>query len=135
MFALCLLEVYRVLKGKQDVEMHNRRIARNTVERAMATVVLSIFWIVFTTLVLLLLEPAVAQQPQGLVKMLFMEVSAYTTTGFELGALPQISDISKLIITLNMLFGRVGMFTFMLIFIRQQEPSPIRLPETRLPLT
>ena len=134
-FALCLLEVYRVLKGKQDVEMHNRRIARNTVERAMATVVLSIFWIVFTTLVLLLLEPAVAQQPQGLVKMLFMEVSAYTTTGFELGALPQISDISKLIITLNMLFGRVGMFTFMLIFIRQQEPSPIRLPETRLPLT
>lgn len=133
-FALCLLEVLRVLRGKQDVEMHNRRIARNTVERAMATVVLSIFWIVFTTLLLLLLEPAVAQQPHGLVKMLFMEVSAYTTTGFELGALPQISDVSKLIITLNMLFGRVGMFTFMLIFIRQQEPSPIRLPETRLPL-
>lgn len=134
-FALSILEVYRVLQGKQDVEIHNRRIARNTVERAMATVVLSIFWIVFTTLILLLLEPAVAQQPQGLVKMLFMEVSAYTTTGFELGALPQVSDISKLILSLNMLFGRVGMFTFMLIFIRQKEPSPIRLPETRLPLT
>jgi Trk-type K+ transport system membrane component len=133
-FALCLLEVYRVLCGKQDVEMHNRRIARNTIERAMATVVLSIIWIVFTTLLLLLLEPAVAQQPQGMVKVLFMEVSAYTTTGFELGALPQISALSKLIISLNMLFGRVGMFTFMLIFIRQREPSPIRLPETRLPL-
>ena len=63
-----------------------------------------------------------------------MEVSAYTTTGYELGALPHISGISKLIISLNMLFGRVGMFTFMLIFIRQQEASPIRLPETRLPL-
>ena len=133
-FALSLLEVYRVLCGKHDVEMHNRRIARNTVERAMATVVLSIFWIVFTTLLLLLLEPEVAQQPQGLVKVLFMEVSAYTTTGFELGALPYISDVSKLIISLNMLFGRVGMFTFMLIFIRQREISPIRLPETRLPL-
>lgn len=134
-FALCLLEVYRVLKGKQDVELHNRRIARNTVERAMATVVLSIFWIVFTTFLLMMLESHVAQQPQGLVKLLFMEVSAYTTTGFELGALPQISSISKLVVTLNMLFGRVGMFTFMLIFIRQQEPSPVRLPETRLPLT
>lgn len=133
-FALCLMEVYRVLQGKQDVEMHNRRIARNTVERAMATVVLSIFWIVFTTLLLLLLEPSVAQQANGVVKLLFMEVSAYTTTGFELGALTQVSDISKLIIALNMLFGRVGMFTFMLIFIRQKEPSPIRLPETRLPL-
>ena len=133
-FALCLLEVYRVLQGKQDLELHNRRIARNTVERAMATVVLSIFWIVFTTLLLLLLEPAVAQQPQGVVKLLFMEVSAYTTTGYDLGALTQISDVSKFIVTLNMLFGRVGMFTFMLIFIRQQEPNPIRLPETRLPL-
>ena len=133
-FALCLLEVYRVLQGKQDLELHNHRIARNTVERAMATVVLSIFWIVFTTLLLLLLEPAVAQQPQGVVKLLFMEVSAYTTTGFDLGALTQISDVSKFIVTLNMLFGRVGMFTFMLIFIRQQEPNPIRLPETRLPL-
>ena len=133
-FALSLLEVYRVLQGKQDLELHNRRIARNTVERAMATVVLSIFWIVFTTLLLMLLEPAVAQQPQGVVRLLFMEVSAYTTTGFDLGALPQISDVSKLLISLNMLFGRVGMFTFMLIFIRQQEPNPIRLPETRLPL-
>ncbi len=134
-FALCLLEVYRVLCGKQDVELHNRRIARNTVERAMATVVLSIFWIVFTTLLLMLLEPAIAQQPHGVVRLLFMEVSAYTTTGFELGALPQVSDFSKLLISLNMLFGRVGMFTFMLIFIRQRDPSPIRLPETRLPLT
>ena len=101
----------------------------------MATVVLSIFWIVFTSLLLLLLEPAIAQQPHGLVRLLFLEVSAYTTTGFELGALSQVSDFSKLIISLNMLFGRVGMFTFMLIFIRQREPSPIRLPETRLPLT
>ena len=90
--------------------------------------------IVFTTLLLMLLEPAVAQQPQGVVKLLFMEVSAYTTTGFDLGALNQISSVSKLLVSLNMLFGRVGMFTFMLIFIRQKEPNPIRLPETRLPL-
>ena len=134
-FALCVLEVYRVLQGKQDLEMHNRRIARSTVERAMATVMLSIFWIVCTTFTLMLLEPGVTQQSNGLVKLLFLEVSAFTTTGFELGALPHLSDISKIIITLNMLFGRVGMFTFMLIFIRQKEPSPLRLPETRLPLT
>ena len=101
----------------------------------MATVMLSIFWIVLTTFTLLLLEPGVAQQANGVVKVLFMEVSAFTTTGFELGALPHISAISKIIISLNMLFGRVGMFTFMLIFIRQKEPSPVRLPETRLPLT
>ena len=134
-FALCVLEVYRVLQGKPDLELHNRRIARSTVERAMATVMISIFWIVCTTFTLLLLEPGVARQSAGLVKLLFLEVSAFTTTGFELGGLPHVSDVSKILISLNMLFGRVGMFTFMLIFIRQKEPSPVRLPETRLPLT
>lgn len=133
-FALCLLEVLRVLRGQQDVEIHNRRIARNTVERAMATVVLSIIWIVLTTMLLLLMEPAIADSENGIVKVLFLEVSAYTTTGFSLCDPAELSDWSKMIVVLNMLFGRVGMFTFMLIFIRQRDPSPLRYPETRLPL-
>lgn len=133
-FALCVLEVLRVLRGTADVEIHNRRIARNTVERAMATVVLSIFWIVFTTMLLLLLEPQIAASADGVLRTFFMEVSAYTTTGYDLGAVQEISAPSKLIVAANMLFGRVGMFTFMLIFIRQKAPSPLRYPETRLPL-
>lgn len=134
-FALCVLEVFRVLRGATDVELHNRRIARNTVERAMATLVLSILWIVFTVMLLLLLEPGLAAAKDGFIKTLFMEVSAYTTTGYDLGAVQEISTPSKIIISLNMLFGRVGMFTFMLIFIRQKAPSPLRYPETRLPLS
>ncbi len=134
-FALCVLEVLRVLRGQQDVELHSRRIARNTVERAMATVVLSICWIVVTTMILILLEPTIAGSNNGIVKILFLEVSAYTTTGFCLCNPADLSDYSKLLVVLNMLFGRVGMFTFMLIFIRQRDPSPLRYPETRLPLT
>lgn len=133
-FALCVLEVYRVLRGAQDVEMHGRRIARSTVERAMSTVVLSFFWIIGTTMLILLLEPDIAAHSEGPLRVLFMEVSAYTTTGFDLGASQQISDASKIVVILNMLFGRVGMFTFMLLFIRQKPASPIRYPETRLPL-
>ena len=131
---LCLMEVWRVLRGQQDVEMHGRRIARGTVERAMATVVLSLFLIVLTTMLLLLLEPGIAADPQGAFKMLFMEVSAYTTTGFDLGVVPQLSPLSRCIVSLSMLFGRVGMFTFMLIFIKQKDPAPLHYPETRLPL-
>ena len=88
----------------------------------------AIFGISWFTLLVLLVD--------GILKFqtLVDYFGSYATTGFELGVLPHISDVSKLIITLNMLFGRVGMFTFMLIFIRQREISPIRLPETRLPL-
>ena len=135
MVAICVLEVLRVLRGVQDVEIHNRRLARQTVDRALATVLLSVFWIGVTTLLVLLLEPALAVQKDGLLKVFFMEVSAFTTTGYDLGAVSELSRWSKLIVSLNMLFGRVGMFTFMLIFVRQKDPSPARFPETRLPLS
>lgn len=133
--AICVLEVVRVLRGVQDVEIHNRRLARQTVDRALATVLLSVFWIGVTTMLVLLIEPALAAQEDGLLKVFFMEVSAFTTTGFDLGAVSELSWWSKLIVSLNMLFGRVGMFTFMLIFVRQKDPSPARYPETRLPLS
>ena len=133
--ALCILEVLRVLRGQQDLELHGRRIARNTVERAMATVVLSTFWIFAGTMLLTLAEPTIAQSINGTIKLLFLEISAYTTTGYSIVNPAELSDFSKFFISANMIFGRVGMFTFMLIFIKQKEPSPLRYPETRLPLT
>ena len=135
LFIICLLEVVRVLRGQHDLELHKRRIARNTVERAMATVVLSTFWIVACTMVLMILEPAIANSANGTIKLLFIEVSAFTTTGYSLINPGDLGVASKYFICANMLFGRVGMFTFMLIFIKQKEPSPIRYPETRLPLS
>ncbi len=134
-FALCVLEVLRVLRGQPDLELHGRRIARNTVERAMATVVLSTFWIAASTMLLILLEPTLAQSANGFIKILFLEISAYTTTGYSICNPGELGEFSKLFICANMLFGRVGMFTFMLIFIKQKDPSPLRYPETRLPLT
>ncbi len=133
--ALCVLEVLRVLRGQQDLELHGRRIARNTVERAMATVVLSTFWIFAGTMLLTLAEPTITQSFNGTIKLLFLEISAYTTTGYSICNPGELSDFSKFFISANMIFGRVGMFTFMLIFIKQKEPSPLRYPETRLPLT
>ncbi len=133
-FALCVLEVLRVLRGQPDVVLHSRRIAHNTVERAMATVVLSIFWIAGTTMLLLLLEPGIAAQEGGLLRLLFEEVSAYTTTGYSLGATTELSSLSKFLISANMIFGRIGMFTFMMIFIRQRDALPVKYPVTRLPL-
>ena len=138
--AICVLEVFRVLRGQQDVQIHERRIARSTVERAMATVVLSIFWIFVTTMLLLLVEEWSGGADKShaglthLLNMLFLEVSAYTTTGYTLIDPANLSWFSKLIITLNMLFGRMGMFTFMLIFITPKPPQAFRYPETRLPL-
>ncbi len=133
--ALCLLEIYRVLRGREDLEVHQRRIARATVNRAMSTVVLSIIWIVLMTMVIIVLEPEIAAKDNGVLRILFEEISAFTTTGYSLGITGELSGASKMVLSFSMIFGRVGMFTFMMIFIRQGDQRLLRYPETRLPLT
>ncbi len=134
--ALCVLEVFRVLRGQQDVQIHARRVARATVERAMATVVLSVIWITAMTMLLLLFEEWGHGRETGnhVFDVLFLEVSAFTTTGYSLMDPANLSVASKLLLSLNMLFGRMGMFTFMLLFITPKPPQPFRYPETNLPL-
>ncbi len=134
-FALCLLEVLRILRGEQDVVLHKCRIARRTVGRAMATIVLAGSWICLCTMVLLLLEPETARSAGGLQTLFFEEVSAFTTTGYSLGITAQLCTASKLLIAVNMIFGRIGMFAFMMIFIQQKDPKPFQYPEVQLPLT
>lgn len=134
-FALCVLEVLRVLRSEHDVVIHGRRIHRAVVERAISTVVLAGTWIFLMFMVLLLLEPTFAGSGKGILQLFFVEVSAFTTTGYSLCNVAELSAASKILLCMNMLFGRVGMFTFMLIFIHKREPAPFRFPETRLPLS
>ena len=102
---------------------------------AMATMVLACVWVVLMFMLLLLLEPTMARTGQGILQLFFVEVSAYTTTGYSICDVSALGDATKCLLCANMLFGRVGMFTFMLIFIRRRPASPFRLPETRLPLS
>ncbi len=133
--ALCVLEIYRVLRGREDLEIHQRRIARATVNRAMCTVVLSMIWIVIMTMLIVILEPDIAKHDNGVLRILFEEISAYTTTGYSLGITSELTGASKMVLAFSMIFGRVGMFTFMMIFIRQGDQQLLRYPETRLPLS
>lgn len=134
-FAVCVLEIYRELRGERDILLYNRCISRKTVQRAMCTLVLCFLWVVASTMLLLLLEPDVASQSRGVLDMAFLSVSAFGTSGFSLSDPAELSTLSKYLLCWSMIFGRMGMFTALLIFITPREPSPLRYPETRLPLT
>lgn len=133
--AICILEVLRVLRGKQDLEIYNRRIARVTVQRAMSTILIGTAWLYLMTTVLILLEPEIAGMPNGFQRIMFEISSAFSTSGYSLGVTSMWSDSSKLLLAMNMIFGRIGVFTFMMLFIRQSEKKLLRYPETKLPLS
>lgn len=65
----------------------------------------------------------------------FEVVSSFATVGFSWNVTPELSDAGKWIIVFNMIVGRVGMVAFVLAFMKQPTKSPLRYPETRLPLS
>ena len=129
-FAVSCGEVARILQGKQDVVMHKRRIARSVVERAVITVILAGAWVGMMTTVMCFAEPGLSLE-----RLFFEVVSSFATVGFSWNVTPELSDAGKWIIVFNMIVGRVGMVAFVLAFMKQPSKSPLRYPETRLPLS
>ncbi len=129
-FAVACGEVGRILRGRQDVVMHRRRIARSVVERAIITVILAGAWVGFITMAM-----CFAQPNMSLKKLFFEVVSSFATVGFSLNVTPELNATAKWIILINMIVGRVGMVSFVLAFMKQPSRSPLRYPETRLPLS
>ena len=129
-FAVSCGEVARILQGKKDVVMHKRRIARNVVERAVITVILAGAWVGMMTTVMCFAEPRLSLE-----RLFFVVVSSFATVGFSWNVTPELSDAGKWIIVFNMIVGRVGMVAFVLAFMKQPTKSPLRYPETRLPLS
>lgn len=134
--ALVFMEVLRILQGRRDVTMHGRSIIRSNVERAMATFVLAVAWVVLLTSVMLLVENHALQAGRFNVPAMFFEVvSSFATCGFSLRLTDQLSNAGKYIILLNMIVGRVGLFSFVLIWMGQRPLSAVRYPDTHLPLS
>lgn len=129
-FAISCGEVARILQGKKDVVMNKRRIARNVVERAVITVILAGAWVGMMTMIMCFAEPHLS------LECLFFEVaSSFATVGFSWNVTPELSDVGKWIIVFNMIVGRVGMVAFVLAFMKPPAKSPLRYPETRIPLS
>ena len=134
--ALVFMEVKRIIQGLRHVEFHNRCIARRNVERAMATIVLAMGWVAFVTMALALVENANAPAMRyGVLGLFFETVSSFATCGFSMNLTGHLSETAKVIVIINMIVGRVGMFSFVLICMGQRPVSPVRYPETHLPLS
>ena len=67
--------------------------------------------------------------------LLFTLPKLWRTSSSHILRRAQEQDLGKWIIVFNMIVGRVGMVAFVLAFMKQPSKSPIRYPETRLPLS
>src|SRR3712207_614622 len=87
-----LFYVIGIIQGKEYVEIFNRRLDWDVMNKALALLVVSLSYIALVILILLVLEPF------SMEKIVFEVVSAFGTVGLTMGITPYLSVTSKLII-------------------------------------
>ena len=113
-----------VVRGERSVRMFNREISDSSVRRAYATIFGSVMMIIICFITLLILEPHLDP-----FDIFFETVSALGTVGASIGITPELSTTSKVLVSVMMFVGRVGIITVaMSLFSRKEQPH-YRLPE------
>jgi len=125
--AILWSSVEAVIWSRPYVTILGNRIPTNQVRKAIAIIALSVPWIIFTTFILLILEPE-----YSFLQILFESVSAFATFGMSTGITPYLSTISKILLSISMFLGRIGPFTLIFAIKNAIEPKKVTIPEKPL---
>jgi trk system potassium uptake protein TrkH len=108
-----LLVAYSIarLRGSQRLNLFNRTIPQESVDKATAVVVAASVLVILATSFLMATETtglSSNESQRKLLPILFETISAFGTVGLSLDFTPQLSNIGKVILSLVMFMGRVG---------------------------
>ena len=120
---LALLGAYALgrMRGSERVNMFRKTIPRETVARAVSLFLLSVALIALLLFALLVAqEPGAgtAETPRPFLAYLFEVVSAFGTVGLSMGVTPTLTAAGKVLITILMFLGRLGVPTFTYLLLR-----------------
>lgn len=118
-----LFYVIGIIQGKEHVEIFNRRLDWDVMNKALALLVVSLSYIALVILFLLVLEPF------SMEKIVFEVVSAFGTVGLTMGITPYLSVTSKLMIIITMFVGRLGPMTIALALGEKKKKARVQYPK------
>lgn len=126
-FSIIVLSIIAAIKGKDDTEVFQKRIAGDLVRKSFVITALASTLIVVVTMLLSVSETGVSFE------YIFYEVtSAFGTVGLSLGLTTELTSIGKLILIFTMYSGRLGPLTVALAFTKVKRNSQIRYPEDKI---
>ncbi|MDI6757396.1 MAG: potassium transporter TrkG [Endomicrobiia bacterium] len=126
-FGSAILWAFAFIRGKEDVNIFNRKIPHEIVRKSGAYVMLGIAALVISYLTFSFVEPAL-EPLQGM----FEIVSAFGTVGLSAGITPQLGAAARVILILTMITGRIGPLTLAMSAVTRQEKDLIEYPEERV---
>jgi len=126
-FAVILLAVWAMIRGRDDVMAFRRRIPHQQVYKALTITVMSLALMVVVTIVLLVAENGRTH----FLAVLYEAVSAFAINGSSLGLTNDLTTFGKILLILTMFAGRLGTVTLVYAISRRMPKPLYRYPEER----
>ncbi len=123
-FFIILLSMWSVIRGKKQIVVFGRQISKELQEQSFAIFTMATIWVVSAGIMLSVIDGKV----HDLEKVVFETVSAFGTVGMGIGITNEWDMWGKLLLSLTMLVGRVGILTFMMSVVVQRD-SIVKYPE------
>ncbi|SIQ06489.1 TrkH family potassium uptake protein [Halanaerobium kushneri] len=125
-FGVILVTMKNMITGKEDMEIYNRRFEKQIVYKAFTITMLAAGLVILVTTLLLIIEDF------RFIDALFETVSAFGTVGLSTGITGQLSDISRVLITITMFAGRVGPLTLAVAIGEKQRKGTYHYPTEKV---
>lgn len=126
-FVVLLAAMWSFIRQRRDVQLMKRRIAPETVQKALALVMVTTLFAFGAVFLLTLFE----QRP--FIDLLFETISALSTTGMSRNLTPELSTASKIVLIVVMFAGRIGPLTLVYSLATRQH-SRVRYPAAEFPV-
>ncbi|ACF15070.1 H(+)-transporting two-sector ATPase [Chloroherpeton thalassium ATCC 35110] len=121
--ALSLLNIIAIVSGKNRIEVFRKQVSTVAVIKAFSTMLLSIIYIATVLFILLITEHL------PLESIAFEIVSALGTVGLSTGITSQLSTFGKIVITITMFFGRIGLLSTLIALTKKRSIARYRYTE------
>jgi Trk-type K+ transport system membrane component len=129
-FAIALLNVINTLRGRDHIEIRQRTIAKQSINRAFIIIFSSLVIVAFGVVILSIFEPQLPTQ-----YAIFEVVSAFSTVGLSLNLTASLSIVSKITILIVMFIGRLGTITILSCFISNKGTQFYQYPTEHIPIS
>lgn len=125
-FGVILFYVIGIVKKKENVEIFNRRLDWEIMNRALAILVLAITYVIIVIMLILIAENFSPEE------IMFEVISAFGTVGLTLGITPDLTTFSKLLLIVTMFIGRLGPMTFALAIGETKKKALSKYPKENI---
>lgn len=117
-FAVVLLNLWAIIRGKENVTIFNRTVSYDSIRRSNATMMLYFSFVIVAFFLLTIFEP---EAP--IIPLFFEVISALSTVGASIDLTPTFGTDSKAVIIALMFIGRVGVLTTVTSLVKQKRKT------------